>query len=32
MTSTPAQFRTTILAGLDKTEVVLKTTGLKLTE
>ena len=32
MTSTPAQFRTTILAGLDKTEVVLKATGLKLTE
>ena len=32
MTSTPEQFRATILAGLDKTDTVLKATGLKLTE
>ena len=32
MTSTPEQFRATILAGLDKTGTVLKATGLKLSE
>ena len=32
MTGTPEQFRTTILNGLDKTDTVLKATGLKLTE
>ena len=32
MTGTPEQFRATILSALDKTDTVLKATGLKLGE